>query len=337
MVEQGLYAALAVVLAVGVFVAYFWGSNWLLDRSLSTPDGAPPEVGMRRDKRRSQIRPWLFIAPALLFLSVFLVYPVFETARLSLFDDFGNDWVGFDNYTWLFGDREFWSATLNNVGWLIIVPTLSVAFGLVIAVLADRVWWGTFAKSLIFMPMAISFIGASVIWRFVYALRPEDVDQIGILNALVVTFGGEPQAWLQIPYLNSFLLMVILIWIQTGFAMVILSAALRGIPDETIEAARIDGANERQIFFGIMIPQIAPTIIVVWTTITIIVLKVFDIVFAMTNGEWDTQVLANLMYRWTINSGDFGRGSAIAIVIMIAVLPVMIWNIRRMRATEGSS
>ena len=137
MVEQGLYAAIAVVLAVGVFVAYFWGSNWLLDRSLSTPDGAPPEVAMRRDKRRSQIRPWLFIAPALLFLSVFLVYPVFETARLSLFGRFGNDWVGVDNYVWLFGDREFWSATLNNVGWLIIVPTLSVAFGLIIAVLAS--------------------------------------------------------------------------------------------------------------------------------------------------------------------------------------------------------
>ncbi len=229
----------------------------------------------------------------------------------------------------------FWHSALNNLGWLIIVPALSVSFGLVIAVLADRVWWGTIAKSLIFMPMAISFVGASVIWRFIYALRPEEVDQIGILNAIVVSFGGEPQAWMQIDYLNSFLLMVILIWIQTGFAMVILSAALRGIPHETIEAARIDGASERQIFFTIMIPQIAGTIIVVWTTITIIVLKVFDIVYAMTNGEWGTQVLANFMYRWTFISGDYGRGSAIAIVIMIAVLPVMIWNIRRMRATEG--
>ena len=145
----------------------------------------------------------------------------------------------------------------------------------------------------------------------------------------------EPQAWLQIPILNSLLLMIILVWIQTGFAMVILSAALRGIPQETIEAARIDGASERQIFFTIMIPQIASTIIVVWTTVTIIVLKVFDIVYAMTNGEWGTQVLANLMYRWTFISGDYGRGSAIAIVIMLAVLPVMVWNIRRMRAQEG--
>lgn len=332
---QAVYAVVAVVIAVSVFIAYFWGANWLLDRALATPAGTPNDRAMQRDKRRSQIRPWLFIGPALLFLTVYLVYPVFETARLSLFGRFGDDWVGFDNYTWLFGDETFWQATLNNLGWLLIVPSFCVAFGLVIAVLADRVWWGTFAKSLIFMPMAISFVGASVIWRFVYTFRPEDVDQIGILNAFIVSLGFEPQAWLQIDYLNSFLLMVILIWIQTGFAMVILAAALRGIPEDTIEAARIDGANERQIFFGIIIPQMMSTIIVVWTTITIIVLKVFDIVFAMTNGEWGTQVLANYMYRWTFISGDSGRGSAIAIIIMIAVLPVMIWNIRRMRQQEG--
>lgn len=335
MVQQGLYAAVTVVLAVGVFIAYFWGSNWLLDRSLATPAGTAPDMVMRRDQRRSRIRPWLFVAPALFFVTIYLVYPVFETARLSLFGRFGNDWVGFSNYTWAFNDATFWQSALNNLGWLVIVPALSVAFGLIIAVLADRVWWGTIAKSLVFMPMAISFVGASVIWRFVYTFRAEDIDQIGILNALVVSLGGEPQAWLQIPYVNSFLLMVILIWIQTGFAMVILSAALRGIPHETIEAARIDGASERQIFFTIMIPQIASTIVVVWTTITIIVLKVFDIVYAMTNGEWGTQVLANFMYRWTFISGDYGRGSAIAIVIMIAVLPIMIWNVRRMRQTEG--
>ena len=334
-VQQSLYAALAVIIAVGVFVAYFWGTNWLLDRSLATPVGTPNNTAMRRDRLRSRIRPWLFLAPALLFLSVYLVYPVFETARLSVFGRFGDEFVGFDNYAWAFGDSTFWQAALNNLGWLIIVPSLAVAFGLVIAVLADRVWWGAIAKTLIFMPMAISFVGASVIWRFVYTFRPEDIDQIGILNAVVTSLGMEPQAWLQIPILNSLLLMIILVWIQTGFAMVILSAALRGIPQETIEAARIDGASERQIFFTIMIPQIASTIIVVWTTVTIIVLKVFDIVYAMTNGEWGTQVLANLMYRWTFISGDYGRGSAIAIVIMLAVLPVMVWNIRRMRAQEG--
>jgi alpha-glucoside transport system permease protein len=236
----------------------------------------------------------------------------------------------------MLSEPKFWEALQNNMFWLIVVPAFATGFGLVIAQLTDRIKWGSLAKSLIFMPMAISFVGAAVIWRFIYAYRGPDIEQIGLLNALVVGFGGEPQAWLSVPLLNSFLLMIILVWIQTGFAMVILSAALRGIPHETIEAARIDGTSERQIFFGIMVPQIGGTILVVWTTITIIVLKVFDIVYAMTNGENGTQVLANLMYRWTFISGDSGRGSAIAIIIMLAVLPIMIWNIRRARAAEGA-
>ena len=188
---------------------------------------------------------------------------------------------------------------------------------------------GNIAKTLIFMPMAISFVGAAVIWKFVYDFRSEGSEQIGILNAIVVAFGGTPEAWMTIPFWNNFFLMVILIWIQTGFAMVILSAALRGIPEETIEAAVIDGANGFQIFFKIMVPQIWGTIAVVWTTITILVLKVFDIVLAMTNGQWQTQVLANLMFDWMFRGGgDFGRGASIAVVIMILVIPIMIWNIR---------
>jgi len=367
MLDQALYAIQIVAIAVLGFIAYYWGANWILDRSLATNATMSHETITRRDRRRSRIRPWIFLAPALLLLAVYLVYPVFETLRLSLYDRLGQTFVGLDNYQWAFGnpvdwfrsatdatgapiidpatglpvvlnqgDPTFWRSTLNNVAWLVIVPSLATAFGLVIAVLADRVWWGGIAKTLVFMPMAISFVGAAVIWRFVYAYRDAGTEQIGLLNAIVVSFGGEPQVWLGIPWLNSFLLMIILVWIQTGFAMVILSAALRGIPQETLEAARIDGANERQIFFGIMIPQIAGTILVVWTTITIIVLKVFDIVYAMTNGENGTQVLANLMYRWTFISGDSGRGSAIAIVIMLAVLPIMIWNIRRARAAEGA-
>ena len=172
-------------------------------------------------------------------------------------------------------------------------------------------------------------IGAAVIWKFVYDFRSEGSEQIGILNAIVVAFGGTPEAWMTIPFWNNFFLMVILIWIQTGFAMVILSAALRGIPEETIEAAVIDGANGFQIFFKIMVPQIWGTIAVVWTTITILVLKVFDIVLAMTNGQWQSQVLANLMFDWMFRGGgDFGRGAAIAVVIMILVIPIMVWNIR---------
>jgi len=216
--------------------------------------------------------------------------------------------------------------------WLIVVPALSTFFGLVIAAMTDRIWWGNIAKSLVFMPMAISFIGASIIWKFIYDYRSEG-DQIGLLNAVVVFFGGEPQAWITIPFWNNFFLMVILIWIQTGFAMVILSAALRGIPEETLEAAVIDGATGTQIFFRIMIPQIWGTIAVVWTTITITVLKVFDIVLAMTNGQWNSNVLANMMYDWMFRGGgDFGRGAAIAVVIMLLVIPVMVWNIRRANA-----
>ena len=185
---------------------------------------------------------------------------------------------------------------------------------------------------MIFMPMAISFVGASVIWKFVYDYRGEGSEQIGILNAIVVAMGGEPHVWIAMPFWNNFFLMVILLWIQTGFAMVLLSAALRGIPEETIEAAVIDGANGVQIFFKIMIPQIYNTIAVVWTTITIIVLKIFDIVLAMTNGQWDTQVLANLMFDWMFRGGgDFGRGATIAIVIMVLVIPIMVWNIRNAR------
>ena len=183
--------------------------------------------------------------------------------------------------------------------------------------------------------MAISFVGASVIWKFVYDYRGLNSEQIGSLNAVVMLFDAEPQAWITLPFWNNFFLMVILIWIQTGFAMVIFSAALRGIPEETLEAARIDGANEIQIFLKIMIPQILGTVMVVWTTITIIVLKIFDIVLAMTNGQWNTEVLANLMFDWMFRGGgDSGRGSVMAMMIMIAVIPIMVWNIRNFRKEE---
>ena len=335
-IQQLLGAAIAIVLALAAAIAYFWGTNWLLDKFLSTDDRTPASELAQRDSLRSQIRPWLFLFPALLFLSVYLVYPVLETLRLSFFDNAGVGFRGFANYIWAFGDENFQQSIFNNIMWLLIVPMFSTGFGLIIAVLADRLWWGQIAKSLVFMPMAISFVGASVIWKFVYDYRGEGTEQIGLLNAIVTGFGLPPQAWISVPFWNSFLLMVILIWIQTGFAMVLLSAALRGIPEETLEAARIDGASEVRQFFDIMIPQIWGTIVVVWTTITIVVLKVFDIIYAMTNGQWDTEVLANLMYRWMFVSFDYGRGSAIAVIIMLAVTPIMIWNIRRANAEEGT-
>jgi len=333
-IQQILGAVIAIVLALAGLVAYFWGTNWLLDRFLNTNNATGDEI-TRRDNLRSQIRPWLFLFPALLFLTVYLVYPVIETFRLSFFDKNGV-FIGFGNYLWAFGDNGFRQSIFNNILWLLIVPFFATAFGLVIAVLADKLWWGTIAKSLVFMPMAISFVGASVIWRFVYDYRAAGESQIGLLNAIVTGLGLPPQAWITIPVWNSVFLMVILIWIQAGFAMVILSAALRGVPEETLEAARIDGANGFRIFFDIMIPQIWGTIVVVWTTITIVVLKVFDIIFAMTNGQWDTEVLANFMFKWMFVNFDYGRGSTIAVIIMLAVLPIMVWNIRRANAEEGT-
>ncbi|MCF6343673.1 MAG: sugar ABC transporter permease [Devosiaceae bacterium] len=336
MFAQIANAMIAILVGVSVAFFYFWGTNWLLDKFLLT-DGANINnaKSVRNDKLRSKIRPWLFLFPALFFMGLYLVFPVFATIRLSLLDRTADNFVGLSNYIWAFQDASFLQALGNNFLWLLIVPTASTGFGLLVAVLADRLWWGNIAKSLIFMPMAISFIGASVIWKFVYDYRGPDADQIGVLNAIVQMFGGTPQAWITVPFWNSVFLMIVLIWIQTGFAMVILSAALRGIPEETLEAAKIDGATPVRIFFDIMIPQIFPTILVVWTTITITVLKVFDIVLAMTNGQWDTQVLANLMFDLMFRGGgDSGRSSTVAIVIMLAVLPIMIWNIRNVNREE---
>ncbi|MDH4449838.1 MAG: sugar ABC transporter permease [Rhodoferax sp.] len=332
MTDHVLQTLLAVLVSIAFCLLYFAGSNYVLDKITQLPMGSPNG----RNAVRTKVRPWLFIAPALLLLGTYLVYPLFETFRLSFYDATGEQFVGLANFRWVLVDQNFLLTIRNNFMWLLVVPAAATAFGLVVAVLADRVWWGGFAKSMVFMPMAISFVGASVIWKFVYDFRGPEADQIGILNAIVMGMGLQPQAWVTIPFWNNFFLMAILIWIQTGFAMVILSAALRGVPNETIEAARIDGASEIQIFFEIMVPQVMSTILVVWTTITITVLKVFDIVMAMTGGQWDTSVLGNLMYDWMFRGGgDYGRSSTLAMVLMFAVVPVMAFNIRRFRTEEA--
>lgn len=331
---MGQLAVAFVTMTLGVLACagYFYGSNALLDVIFPSKN-RPPEVVARNLRIVNQVRPWLFLGPALLLLFFYLFYPVVQSVILSFYGRTGEEFVGLDNYLWLFQSGEFLESFRNNMLWLIVVPTLSTFFGLIIATMTDRIWWGNIAKTLIFMPMAISFIGASIIWKFIYEYRSGGDEQIGLLNALVVFFGGEPQTWIQIPFWNNFFLMVILVWIQTGFAMVILSAALRGIPDETIEAAVLDGASGLQIFFRIMVPQIWGTIAVVWTTITILVLKVFDIVLAMTNGQWGTQVLANQMFSWLFQgAGDYGRSAVIALVIMILVVPIMVWNIKNANA-----
>lgn len=330
--HPALLGVITIVVGVAGCVGYFYGANLLLDKVLFPAKG--PNIG-RNINRREMIRPWVFLFPALLALGLYLAYPVLATLRLSFLERLaGNEYafVGLKNYQQMFAEDKFMEALKNNVLWLVVVPAASTAFGLLAAQLTDRLRWGNLAKSVIFMPMAISFVGAAVIFKLIYEARPEDVAQIGVLNHLYLLFGGaEPQQWLTIPFWNNFFLMAVLIWIQTGFAMVILSAALRGIPEETVEAAIIDGANPLQIFFRIKVPQIMGTIVVVWTTITIATLKVFDIVFAMTNGQWETQVLANYMYDKLFRANDWGVGSASAMVIMLLVSPILIWNVYNAR------
>lgn len=334
--DQIALTVAAIVVGVGGMMLYFYGSNWILDRLLAdtvTPDG---HVVRSRTRARDAIRPWLFVGPALILLTIYLIYPAIQTLLLSFQDSLSRNFVGLDNYAWAVNDPGFRISIRNNLMWLIVVPFFSTAFGLIVAVLADRVKWESLAKSLIFMPMAISFVGAAIIWRFVYTYRPIDQNQIGILNAVLVALGGQPNTWYTEPPLNNLALMVILIWIQAGFAMVLLSAALKGVPEETLEAARIDGASEVQIFFRIMLPQIITTVTVVMTTISIVVLKVFDIVFTMTNGQFETEVLANYMYRWMFRNFDNGRGSMIAVTIMLAITPILVWNIIRFRREEAN-
>ncbi|HCH22734.1 MAG TPA: alpha-glucoside ABC transporter permease [Oceanospirillaceae bacterium] len=330
--HPSIQGILTILVGVAVCVTYFYASNWLLDHVLFRAKG--PNAG-RNINRANMVRPWLFLFPALAALGLYLAYPIFETLRLSLTDRLpGNqyEWAGLSNYSQMFADPKFGEALLNNLLWLLVVPAFATAFGLLSAQLTDRIGWGNVAKAIIFMPMAISFVGASVIWKLVYDAKPAGQDQIGVLNAIYTyVTGNDPEIWLTVMPWNSFLLMVVLIWIQTGFAMVILSAALRGIPEETIEAAIVDGANPFQIFFKIKVPQIMPTILVVWTTITVTVLKVFDIVFAMTNGQWETQVLANYMFDKLFRSNDWGVGSAAAMVIMLLVTPILFLNIRNAR------
>ncbi|KUF11867.1 carbohydrate ABC transporter permease [Pseudoponticoccus marisrubri] len=334
--HPALAGLVTIVIGVGGCLAYFWLSNQFLDKVLFPAKG--PQAG-RNINRANQIRPWLFLFPALFALGLYLAYPVVETIRLSLTERVTQadgttvyEFVWFANYVQMSADPKFWEAMFNNMLWLIVVPALSTAFGLLAAQLTDRIWWGNVAKSLIFMPMAISFVGAAVIWKLIYDARPPDTNQIGVVNAIYVSLtGNDPVQLLTVPFWNNFFLMIVLIWIQTGFAMVILSAALRGIPEETVEAAIVDGANPFQIFFKIKVPQIAGTIVVVWTTITLVVLKIFDIVFAMTNGQWGTQVLANYMFNQLFVARDWGVGSASAMVIMLLVTPILVWNVRNAR------
>ena len=280
--------------------------------------------------------PWLYAAPALLLLVFFLVYPSVDTARLSFFGRRGDVFVGLQNYRYAFTDSTMLTAFRNNAIWVVVFTTFTVSFGLLFAVLLDRVRYERIIKSMVFIPMAISMVGAGTIWKFIYAYRPANVSQIGLLNAIVVGFGGQPIGWLiERPWINNFCLIVVGIWMWTGFCMVVLSAAYKNIPKQLMEAARIDGANEWQIFRRVILPLLAPTIAVVTTTMVVFVLKIFDIVYVMTNGNFSTEVLANRMYKEQFSFGNHGRAATIAVILLILIVPMMVINIRRFRRQEA--
>lgn len=289
-------------------------------------------VSLLPEAARESVRPYVFVGPALVIMSVYLVYPALRTIYLGFFSANSETFVGLENYIFIFTNPDMLLVLRNNVLWLLFVTSFVIGLGLIISVMVDRVRWESVVKSIIFLPMAISAVGASVIWKFVYSFQPVPRPQIGLLNAILVALGGEPQGWLILKPWNNFFLMFIMIWILTGFAMVVLSSAIKGVPSELIEAARIDGANEIQIFFRVIIPYIRGTIITITTTVIIMVLKVFDIVFVMTAGQFDTQVIANRMFQEMFTFRNAGRASALAIVLLVAVTPVMIYNVRNMRA-----
>ncbi|MFG2010072.1 carbohydrate ABC transporter permease [Micromonospora sp. NPDC048868] len=285
----------------------------------------------RRRKPREGVFAIFFLLPTLLLLAIGLVVPAVRTVLLSFMDQGSDNWVGLRNYGWMFSEDSIVRVLLNTLIWVLLVPLVATTFGLVYAVLVDKARFEAVAKSLIFLPMAISFVGASIIWKFVYAYRGDGQEQIGLLNQIVVSLGGEPKQWLLDSPLNTLLLIVIMVWIQAGFAMVVLSAAIKAIPADIVEAARLDGVTPWQMFWQITMPSIRPALIVVVVTLSIATLKVFDIVRTSTNGNYDTSVIANEMYNQAFRYGENGQGSALAVFLFVLVIPIVIYQIRNIR------
>jgi alpha-glucoside transport system permease protein len=293
------------------------------------------------------IAPWFWLLPAFFFIIIYLIYPVIDTLRLSFMNANATEFIGIDNYRHIFTTKVTQDALLNNLLWLLLFTGLAVGLGLLLAVLTGRVRYESTAKAMIFIPMAISFVAAAVIWRFVYAYQPPSFNQYGLLNAAAGVVDLPPQPWLSqqsLPFTNITLptplhtnnisIIVVGIWMWTGFAMVVLSAGLKGISTEVIEAARVDGANEFQIFRKIILPLVSPTISVVATTLVIQALKIFDIVWVMTAGNYNTDVIATMMYKQLFNYQDFGKSGALAVILLLAIIPIMLISISRFRSQE---
>jgi alpha-glucoside transport system permease protein len=317
---QAIIAGVAIVWGVGGVAALYLVANFLIER-------LPPAW-------QSRFVPFLFVGPAVIIIGWYLFMPTLRSLYFSFFGKFTDEYVGLKNYIYIFTDRTMRTAFRNNLLWLIFGTGFCVFFGLVVAILADRSRLEKVSKALVFLPMAISFVGAGVIWKFMYAFKPQDAAQIGLLNAILVGMGGKPLNWLTLRPWNTFFLIAILVWLQTGFAMVVLSAAIKQVPKEFLEAARIDGTGEFRIIVSIVIPTIKSTIVTVGTTILLLTLKVFDIVFAMTNGLFGTEVLASQQYKQMFKFLHYGRGSAIAIIILLAVTPVIWYNLKQFNKRE---
>ena len=319
-------ALLAIIGGVGAALLLYWVLNKLVE--------------MLPQKWEERLKPWVFAGVALAAIGLFLIYPAIRTFILSFANATTTAWVGLENYTDLLTSRDFQITLGNTLLWIAVVPAVTVVLGLAVATLADRLGaqGEKWAKSVIFLPLAISGVGAATIWRFIYEARPAGEPQIGLLNAVWTALGFDPVAWLTVDTLrfNSFLLMVVVIWGQVGFSMVLLSAAVKGVPVDTLEAARIDGANERQIFFKVTVPQIWGTVITVFITVLITVLKAFDIVFVMTNGNFNTDIIAVRFFNELFRNGDNGRAAAIVVMLMIAVIPVVAYQVRHFRAEEAA-
>jgi alpha-glucoside transport system permease protein len=288
-------------------------------------------------RRGDRIVAFAYLAPTVIMLAVGLIYPGIRTIYQSFFNAAGNAFIGIDNYRTIFTSDDQLTVLRNTVFWVLVTPFVATAVGLLYAILVDKARLESFAKALIFLPMSISFVAASIIWKFVYEYRPDqgNVKQIGLLNQILVWLGGSPQQWLIDSPLNTFLLIIVMIWIQAGFAMTVLSAAIKAIPDDIVEAARLDGVTPVGMFRYVTLPAIRPAVVVVLTTIGIGTLKVFDIVRTMTGGQFDTSVVANEFYSQSFRSDNQGLGAALAVLLFILVIPIVVYNVRQLRASEA--
>lgn len=287
---------------------------------------------MRR--KTGGLTPLVYVGPAVIFLLIYQMYPALQTIYLSFLDRRSEAFVGLENYKYVFTSQVMLTAFRNNLLWLVFFTVGTVGLGLLFAILVDKVKYESFAKSIIFMPMAISFVGAGVVWKFMYTYKPPGSGQIGLLNQILVIFGFEPKGWLLESPINNFALIVVGLWIWTGYCMVLLSAAYKGIPKELVEAAEVDGANQLQVFRHITLPELRPALTMVVTTMLVNVLKIFDIIYVMTNGNFGTEVIANRMFKEMFQFSNTGRASAIAVVLFLMIIPIMYANVRQ-KLREG--